>query len=282
MALLQPKHHTRPMNDYDRVAEIINYLDQHHLSQPSVGELASVAGLSESHLHRLFQRWAGTTPKAFLKCLTLEHSKSLLDQSVSVLDAAIDSGLSGPGRLHDLFVTMHSISPGEYKQLGAGLEVSVGTAESPFGICRIAWTERGIGHLEFIDDRAAHLSLPHCWSRSSIRQADAEAEILAAKIFKGDDLKREPLNILVRGTAFQLKVWKALLKIPEGQLSSYGNLAEKIGSSGASRAVGTACGANPIAYLIPCHRVIQQTGVVKGYRWGGARKKALLAYESSP
>lgn len=269
------------MNDYNRVAKVIQFLDQHHISQPSVAEMASVASLSESHLHKLFQRWAGTTPKAFLKCLTLEHAQCLLDQSIPVLDAAIDSGLSGPGRLHDLFVTMQAISPGEYKQRGAGVGVSVGVAESPFGFCRITWTERGICHLEFIDNRAAPLSLPQCWSRSSIRQADAEAEVIASRIFKSGDSKNERLNLLIHGTAFQLKVWRALLTIPEGRLFSYGNLAKEIGSPGASRAVGTACGANPIAYLIPCHRVIQQTGVVKGYRWGETRKKALLAYESA-
>ncbi len=273
-------YHTPFMNDYKRIEEVIRFLDQNHLSQPSVTEMASVAGLSESHLHRLFQRWAGTTPKAFLKCLTIEHAKRLLDQSLPVLDAALDSGLSGPGRLHDLFVTMNAVSPGEYKMKGSGIEVAFGTAESPFGTCHIASTNRGICHLEFSDDGGSTISLPDCWSRASLRRDDGEAERLAAKIFNSDKSLKEPLNLLVHGTNFQLMVWRALLKIPGGQLSSYGSLAGKIGSPGASRAVGTACGANPIAYLIPCHRVIQQTGVVKGYRWGETRKKALLAYES--
>ncbi len=269
------------MNDYKRIEEVIHFLDQHHLSQPSVAEMASVAGMSESHLHRLFQRWAGTTPKAFLQCLTIEHAKNLLEQSRPVLDTAIDSGLSGPGRLHDLFVTMNAISPGEYKAKGAGVEVAFGTSESPFGACHLAWTTRGICHLEFIDARDTPVSLPDCWSRASLRKDDPEAERLCTEIFNADKFPDAPLSLLVHGTDFQLKVWRALLKIPEGRLASYGGLAQEIKSPGASRAVGTACGANPIAYLIPCHRVIQQTGVVKGYRWGETRKKALLAYESS-
>ncbi|MDF1738832.1 MAG: methylated-DNA--[protein]-cysteine S-methyltransferase [Verrucomicrobiales bacterium] len=269
------------MNDYKRIEEVIRFLDQHHLSQPSVAQMAAVAGLSESRLHRLFQRWAGTTPKAFLKCLTIEHAKNLLDQSLPVLDAALDSGLSGPGRLHDLFVTMHALSPGEYKAKGEGVTVTFGSAESPFGLCHIASTKRGICHLEFSDKETTAISLPGCWSKASLRRDDASAKRLVTAIFKADKSASEPLNLLVHGTAFQLKVWRALLKIPEGQLSSYGRLAENIGAPGASRAVGTACGANPIAYLIPCHRVIQQTGVVKGYRWGETRKKALLVYESA-
>ncbi|MEC5126153.1 methylated-DNA--[protein]-cysteine S-methyltransferase [Verrucomicrobiales bacterium BCK34] len=269
------------MNDYKRIEEVIRFLDQHHLSQPSVAHMAAVAGLSESRLHRLFQRWAGTTPKAFLKCLTIEHAKKLLDQSLPILDTALDSGLSGPGRLHDLFVTMHAVSPGEYKAKGKGVAVTFGSAQSPFGLCHIASTERGICHLEFIDEEDSAISLPDCWSKASLKRDDAAAKRLMTAIFRADKSINEPLNLLVHGTAFQLKVWRALLRIPEGQLSSYGNLAGKIGSPGASRAVGTACGANPIAYLIPCHRVIQQTGVVKGYRWGETRKKALLVYESA-
>lgn len=268
------------MNDYDRIAKVIHYLDEHHLSQPTVAELATVADLSESHLHRLFQRWAGTTPKGFLKCLTIEHAKHLLEQSSSVLDAAFDAGLSGPGRLHDLFVTMNAISPGEYKAKGAGVEITFGTAESPFGICHLAWTDRGICHLEFVSETGDAVSLPENWSRASLRQDTSGARRLAARIFSPDKSPNEPLKLLVHGTDFQLKVWRALLRIPEGQLVSYGNLAETIGSPGASRAVGTACGANPIAYLIPCHRVIRQTGVIKGYRWGGTRKKAILAFET--
>ncbi len=281
MAHFARKHHIRLMNDYHRVEKIINYLDQNHLSQPSVAEMASLADLSESHLHRLFQRWAGITPKAFLKYLTIAHAKNLLDQSTSVLDAAIDSGLSGPGRLHDLFVTMNAISPGEYKTKGDGIDVTFGTAETPFGRCQIAWTKRGICHLAFVDDQETTISLPNWWSRAFLRQDDREAEQFSAQIFNSEKSLTEPLKLLVHGTGFQLKAWRALLRIPEGQLSSYGKLAETIGSPGASRAVGTACGANTIAYLIPCHRVIQQTGVVKGYRWGAARKKALLAYESA-
>ena len=285
VAVLPPPIHTPGMNkDYERIATIIDYLDQHHMHQPSVGKLASVVKLSESRLHLLFQRWAGITPKSFLKSLTIEHAKSILDQSASVLDAAIDSGLSGPGRLHDLFVTMTAISPGEYKTRGAGLEISVGSATSPFGTCVIGWTTRGICHLEFVDTAISEIllqeRLPDYLSNAEVHFENDLAAKHCEAIFGDPGSTPKPLKLLVHGTSFQLKVWQALLKIPSGQLLSYRDLAGKINSPNASRAVGTACGSNSIAFLIPCHRVIQQTGIVTGYRWGEHRKKALLAYET--
>lgn len=266
------------MDDYSRVARIIRYLDENRISQPSLAELASVAGLSESHLHRLFKRWAGITPKDFLQCLTAQHAKERLRASSSVLDAAIDVGLSGPGRLHDLMVTLEAVSPGEFKERGRGLVVSWGWADSPLGIASIAWTDRGICHLAFHEERSDDPpgSLLEDWANASLTRNDTEAASLQDQVFSP---RARSLKGLVRGTAFQVKVWRALIAIPEGSLVSYGQLAESIGSPGAARAVGSACGSNAIGYLIPCHRVIRETGIVTGYRWGDVRKRMLIARE---
>ncbi|MAS95716.1 MAG: 6-O-methylguanine DNA methyltransferase [Verrucomicrobiales bacterium] len=266
------------MDDYSRVARIIRYLDENRISQPSLAELASVAGLSESHLHRLFKRWAGVTPKDFLQCLTAEHAKERLRNSESVFDTAIDVGLSGPGRLHDLLVTLEAVSPGEFKERGRGLVVSWGWAESPLGIVSLAWTERGICHLAFHEEEGDSLpeSLAQEWANAEMLRNDKETKFLVEKIFSR---KATSLKALVRGTAFQVKVWRALLSIPEGSLVSYGQLAGAVGSPGAARAVGSACGNNAIGFLIPCHRVIRETGIVTGYRWGDVRKRALIARE---
>lgn len=271
------------MNDFARIAAVIRHLDDSHEAQPSLSELASVAGLGESHFHRLFRRWAGVTPKDFLQCLTLEHAKHRLSGAAGVLDAALDAGLSGPGRLHDLFVTLEAASPGEYKNGGRGMGITWGVAPSPFGTCSLGWSSRGICHLAFHDEGAISdvpTALGKAWPLADFRRSDREAGTRARAVFQHDAGAALPLKVLVRGSAFQLKVWKALLRIPEGSVSTYGRMAEALGSSGAARAVGTACGANPVAWLIPCHRVIRETGVVKGYRWGTDRKKAMLARES--
>jgi AraC family transcriptional regulator, regulatory protein of adaptative response / methylated-DNA-[protein]-cysteine methyltransferase len=272
------------MNDFDRIAAVIRHLDENHLEQPGLNELATAAGLSESHFHRLFQRWAGVTPKNFLQSLTVEHAKRRLRESASVLEAALDSGLSGPGRLHDLLVTMEAASPGEFKNGGQGMIIEWGFAESPFGPCSLGWNSRGICHLAFHESEgsaAAPTGLQENWSRAGLRQNDRQARRLAKTIFNRESKSGAPLKAFVRATPFQLKVWRALLQIPEGCVASYGGIAQAIGDPKSARAVGTACGSNSIAYLIPCHRVIRETGVVNGYRWGNTRKRALLAWEAT-
>ena len=272
------------MNDFERVAAVIRYLDEHHAEQPALAELASAAGLSESHFHRLFHRWAGVTPKDFLQSLTVEHAKRRLRESSSVLETALDLGLSGPGRLHDHFVTLEAASPGEFKSGGEGMEIEWGWAETPFGNCSLGWSARGICHLAFhetdpVSDAPAELA--ENWPSAPLQRSDPEARRRATLIFNSRRKLAGTLRAYVGGTPFQLKVWRALLRIPEGCVVNYRRLAEAVGDSDATRAVGSACGSNPIAYLIPCHRVIRETGVVKGYRWGDTRKRALLAWEST-
>jgi AraC family transcriptional regulator of adaptative response/methylated-DNA-[protein]-cysteine methyltransferase len=271
------------MNDYDRVAAVIRHLDEHHSGQPGLASLAAAAGLSESHFHRLFRRWAGITPKDFLQCLTAEHAKLRLRQSASVLDAALDSGLSGPGRLHDLLVTIEAASPGEFKNGGLGLRIEWGFAETPFGLCTLGWNPRGICHLAFHDASkisASPAALRDDWPHAELTRNDRAARRVAKNIFHPAN-PAASLKAFVRGTPFQLKVWRALLRIPDGCVTSYARIARAIGNPKSRRAVGSACGANPIAWLIPCHRVIRETGIIQGYRWGRTRKRALLASESA-
>jgi AraC family transcriptional regulator of adaptative response/methylated-DNA-[protein]-cysteine methyltransferase len=277
------------MNDYERIAQIIRYLDERRAEQPDLAALAARAGLSPFHLHRLFSAWAGVTPKDFLQCLTLAHARALLRAGESVLGAALETGLSGPGRLHDLCVNLEAASPGELKTGGAGWTIVCGFAESPFGECLVAQGPRGICHLSFVEnERAGLVELQKEWPRATLRRDDAVAEKLAARIFARDFTERArpetgaPLRAFVRGTPFQVLVWRALLEIQPGSLTSYGRLAAAVGKPAASRAVGAAVGKNPLAYLIPCHRVIRETGVLGGYHWGLARKRAMIAWESLP
>ena len=272
------------MNDYARVANVIRYLDENHAGQPALGDLAAASGLSESHFHRLFHRWAGVTPKDFLQCLTVEHAKRRLRESASVLEAALDVGLSGPGRLHDLLVTLEAASPGEYKQGGHGLSIEWGLAGSPFGWCSVGWNARGLCHLAFHETDADFVEprgLRESWPNAKFRRTDRQACRRAKAIFSFGTQSTASLKAFVRATPFQLKVWRALLRVPEGCVASYRSIARVLGDPKAARAVGTACGSNPIAYLIPCHRVIRETGVVQGYRWGDDRKRALLAWEAA-
>ena len=273
------------MNDYERIAQIIRYLDERRAEQPDLAALAAHAGLSPFHLLRLFSAWAGVTPKDFLQCLTLAHAQKLLREGESVLDAALESGLSGPGRLHDLCVNLEAASPGEWKSGGAGWMISVGFAESPFGKCLIAESPRGVCHLSFVEDEKSALAgLQNDWPQAKIKRDDSVASRLAAKIFAppSGTHSRPGLRAFVRGTPFQVRVWRALLQVPPGSLTSYGRLAATLGRPAAARAVGAAVGQNPLAYLIPCHRVIRETGVIGNYRWGPIRKRAMIAWESSP
>ena len=270
------------MNDYERIARVIRYLDEHHVDQPDLDALARLLKLSPAHFHRLFVSWAGVTPKDFLQYLTLSHAKSLLRQGESVLGASLRSGLSGPGRLHDLQVTLEAATPGEWKSGGVGLQITYGFAATPFGTCLIAESPRGICFLAFCDGskEGALDDLKDEWPDATLKRDDTSAARIASRIFTASRATSN-LRLLVRGTEFQLKVWRALLQIPEGTLTSYGKLAEAVGTPGAARAVGTAVGSNPISFLIPCHRVIRETGVMGGYRWGLTRKRSIIAWESS-
>lgn len=275
------------MNDYERVASVIRFLDRHHTDQPDLAALSTAAGLSPFHFHRLFSTWAGVTPKDFLQCLTLEHVKKLLRDGDNVFDVALNAGLSGPGRLHDLCVTIEAASPGEMKNGGAGVEINFGFSETPFGEALIAETKRGLCHLSFVDvggrDRVRNL-LKSDWPNANFARNDQRAAELAAEIFARPSQSQAPprLRAFVRGTAFQLNVWRALLKIPSGSLTTYGRLSAGINQPGAARAVGTAVGANPISFVIPCHRVIRETGALGNYGGGPTRKKVMLGWELSP
>lgn len=269
--------------DYRRIEQAILYLENHTQSQPELGEIAGAVGLSEYHFQRIFSRWAGISPKRFLQFLTKESAKELLAQSENLLDATYGVGLSSLGRLHDLFVTTEAVTPGEYKSGGAGLTIRYGLHDSPFGKVVIGLTERGICHLGFVQagEGEALDRLAADWPEARMIEDYRATAPLVEPMF---DLTRRgyaPLRLYLRGTNFQLKVWEALLRIPPGAVTSYEALAAQVGSPGASQAVGTALGRNPVAVLIPCHRVIRKLGEFGKYRYGAARKKALLAWESS-
>ena len=274
------------VNDYERIARVIRFLDEHHTEQPTLETLAEQAGLSSFHFHRLFASWAGVTPKDFIQCLTFSHARDLLRRGESVMNVALDAGLSGPGRLHDLCVNLEAASPGEIKSNGANLLITAGFTDTPFGNCLIGETPRGICHLSFIEIKsreAATAELRRDWPNARVRWDDSAAARLAAIAFKpqGDEGKPQSLRAFVRGTAFQLRVWRALLQVPAGAVTSYSRLAETIDHPQAARAVGSAVGQNRLAFLIPCHRVIRETGVLGNYRWGETRKRAMLLWESS-
>ena len=273
---------TMPPPDYPRIETAIRYLADHVDEQPSLSAVASEVGLSPFHLQRVFKRWAGISPKRLLQLLTVEHAKELLDESSNVLDAAYETGLTGPARLHDHFVALEAVTPGEYKRGGVGLEILYGVHDSPFGEMFLAQTARGICRLTFPakGEAAERDWLAQRWPGAEIRRDPRTTAATARRVF---DLapKDEPLRLLVQGTNFQTAVWRALLEIPEGAVSTYSRIAEAIGRPRAVRAVGNAVGANPISYLIPCHRVLREVGALGGYRWGPERKQAILAWESA-
>jgi AraC family transcriptional regulator, regulatory protein of adaptative response / methylated-DNA-[protein]-cysteine methyltransferase len=277
------------VNDYERVARIIKYLDEHHVQQPDLAALAERLDLSPFHFHRLFSKWTGVTPKDFLQCLTLSHAKELLRRGERVLEAALASGLSGPGRLHDLCINLEAASPGELKSRGAGCDIHYGFAPTPFGDWLAAKNRRGICHIFFVERGKASSALDALrneWPEARLMRNDATAAELSTLVFSrlvGRDSVEPPrtLNAFVRGTPFQLRVWRALLQVPPGSLISYGSLAAAIGRPKAARAVGSAVADNSLAVLIPCHRVIRETGVVGQYRWGPTRKRLLVAWESA-
>lgn len=268
--------------DAERVSKAIHYLDEHYREQPTLDEIADAVGLSPFHFQRLFKRWAGVTPKRFLQYLTIEHAKAALAEGQSTLEASWDAGLSGSGRLHDLFVSVEAVTPGEFKQRGSGLTVRYGIAESPFGNALIALTDRGICGLTFTDSSAGGAAaddLRQRWSGATIRRDRDGVREAADQIFDAGGKRRVTLEL--KGTNFQIKVWEALLRIPQGALASYGDVARSIGRPGAQRAVGSAVGHNPIAFLIPCHRVIKSTGAFGNYAAGAVRKKAIIGWEAA-
>ena len=266
--------------DYHRIEQAILYLENHYKEQPSLEEVAANIGLSEYHFQRIFTRWAGVSPKRFLQFLTKEGAKDLLNRSENLLDTTHQVGLSSLGRLHDLFVTTEAVSPGEYKSRGEGVTIRYGLHASPFGKCLVAVTERGICHLGFIQTSEGDAidNLVADWKNARMIEDHRSTAPLIEPIF--DVTGRGKLHLHLRGTNFQLKVWEALLQIPTGAVTTYEGIAERIGQPTASRAVGTAVGHNPIAVLIPCHRVINKVGRFGNYRYGTPRKMALLAYES--
>ena len=274
-------------SEYARMGMVLDKLADEFPNQPSLAELAAHVGLSEPYFQRMFMRWVGVSPKKFLQHLTLEEAKRRLRESASVLDAAYDSGLSGPGRLHDLFVTFEAMTPGEYKARGEGLTVRYGFHDSPFGECLLMATERGICGLGFVagDAREAPLAkLARGWERARLLRDDAATQAFMPRIFAepGNSIPRDapPIRLFLRGSRFQLKVWQALLEIPPGGLTTYQDIARRIGlPAGAARAVGNANGANPVSWLIPCHRVIRKTGELGGYGWGIGRKLAMIGWE---
>lgn len=267
--------------DYLRIEKAIQYLEKHYKDQPSLEEIASSIGLSEFHFQRLFTHWAGVSPKRFLQFLTKEGAKELLNQSENLLDTTLGIGLSSLGRLHDLFVTTEAVTPGEYKSRGAGVTIRYGVHPTPFGKCLIGVTDRGICHLSFVQTSEGEAidTLVADWREAKMVEDYPTTAPLVAPIFILNEREDSPLHLHLRGTNFQLKVWEALLNIPVGQVTTYEHIAARIGDPHATRAVGTAVGHNPIAVLIPCHRVIRKIGEFGQYRYGTARKMALLGLE---
>jgi AraC family transcriptional regulator, regulatory protein of adaptative response / methylated-DNA-[protein]-cysteine methyltransferase len=266
--------------DARRMAEAIAYLARNYRSQPSLDEAARVVGLSPFHFQRLFTRWVGVSPKKFVAYLTLEHAKRLLEDSTNVLEAAYDAGLSGPGRLHDLAVTIEALTPGELRERGRGLDISYGFHTSPFGEALVMQTARGVCGLAFADHGREGVALDDMmarWPAAHFVEDQKTARGRVEQIFG----REGKVPLVLNGTPWQVKVWEALLRIPGGKTATYEDIAAGISAPSAMRAVGTAVGRNPISWLIPCHRVLKKTGVLGGYHWGPERKRAMLAYEGA-
>lgn len=270
---------TRP-DDMKRMADAIAFLTARYQNQPSLEKAAAAVGLSPFHFQRLFTRHVGVSPKAFIGHLTLDHAKRELAQGSSVLAAALEAGLSGPSRLHDLCLKVEAMTPGEYARGGAGLTIDYGFGYSPFGLAIVMATEKGVCGLGFGDDEEAMLAdLSARWPKANYRRDTARAEKLIQHIFAGGSRDIVPLHLM--GTPFQIKVWEALLAIPGGTFTTYGTIAEGLKNPSACRAVGAAVGRNPISWLIPCHRVLGSSGALTGYHWGVERKRAMLAVEAA-
>jgi len=272
------------LRDYDSVRRAIAFISEHWRSQPTIEAMADAAGVTPDELHHLFRRWASLTPKAFMQALTLDHAKNLLRDSASVLDAALDSGLSGPGRLHDLFVTHEAMSPGEWKNGGTGLILRYGFHPSPFGTAIVIATNRGLAGLAFADpgeEQIAFADMKSRWPNATYVEDGDSTAALAQRIFDTRLWRQDqPLRVILIGTDFEVRVWETLLKIPMGKAVCYSDIACKINSPKASRAVGAAVGKNPVSFVVPCHRALGKDGKLTGYHWGVTRKQAMLGWEA--
>jgi AraC family transcriptional regulator, regulatory protein of adaptative response / methylated-DNA-[protein]-cysteine methyltransferase len=269
--------------DFARIARAIRFIDAHFRAQPRLAEIAASARLSEFHFNRLFRRWAGLTPKQYLAFVTGWAAKGALASQPSVLDAAYSVGLSGPGRLHDLIVTLDAVTPGELKAHGRGIAIRYGFSDTPFGRALIATTARGLCHLAFVEpgeEKTAVADLQETWRQAQLVRDDGEARDIAERIWNPAGRSTEPLRLAVAGTNFQLKVWQALLHLGSRGPTTYAALAETVGRAASARAVGNAVGANPVGWLIPCHNVLRKDGALGGYHWGEDRKRAMLAWNS--
>ena len=271
------------MSDYIRIEKAMAYMSEHVSSQPSLEDVAAHVHLSPFHFHRMFCKWAGTTPKRFLQALTLERSKRMLKEEGSLMDVSFSMGLSGGSRLYDHFVKLEAVTPGEYRNGGQGVTIQYGVNETPFGKIFVAMTPRGVCRIEFLGSRSADeilVDIGKDWPKASLAQNNNATNYVANVLFSRlKDGESNPLSLHVMGTNFQVAVWRALLRIPPGQLASYSQIANALGYPKASRAVGNAVGSNPVAMLIPCHRVIQKSGALGRYRWGSAKKEMLQAWE---
>ena len=267
---------------YQLIAEALHWLCQNQKEQPSLEELANHVGLNPQYLQRVFQEWAGVSPKQFLKYLTKAQAMERLRQGQTVFDSALSSGLSGPGRLHDLLISTQAMTPGEAKRKGLGVDVSYGYGSTPFGEALLAWTDRGVCFLGFSHEEGKAHTWEHFiqqWPDANLNENSSEAKDKLAQIFNVNEQKQ--LKVWLRGSPFQLRVWEALLELPTGIHCTYGQLASLSGHAGASRATGSAIGRNPVSWLIPCHRVINSLGTLGGYRWGTNTKQAMIGYEAA-
>jgi AraC family transcriptional regulator of adaptative response/methylated-DNA-[protein]-cysteine methyltransferase len=271
-------------HDYDLVKHTLAFISENWRDQPSLDTLADQAGLSPTHLQRLFTRWAGLSPKAFLQAVTLDHARGLLRDSASILDASYELGLSGPGRLHDLFVTHEGMSPGIYKAHGRGLNIQYGFHDCPFGRALILITNEGLAGLAFADhgkEKSALADMTSRWPEATYVENQQATASYAKRIFESERWKPDqPLRIVFIGSDFEIRVWETILRIPFGKASTYSDIASHIGKPKAARAVGTAVGKNPISFVVPCHRVLEKSGGLGGYHWGLTRKRAILGWEA--
>lgn len=272
------------MSDYARIADAIRFIASQVERQPTLDEIAAHVHLSPFHFQRLFSRWAGVTPKRYLQVLTMERAKVLLQESRPLLEVADTLGLSSGSRLYDHFVQLEAVTPGEYKQRGAGLVIDHGVHNTPFGQAFVALTPRGVCNFSFLDDQAPQAplaALAHNWPEAELREATSRTQGVIHTMFDGSKTPDRPISLHVSGTNFQISVWRALLQIPPAKVVSYAQVASAVGNPKAARAVGLAVGANPVALMIPCHRVIQQNGKLGGYHWGETRKQAIHAREAA-
>lgn len=270
------------MSDYQRIEKAISYISTHFREQPDLDEVAKQVHVSPFHFQRMFKEWAGVSPKKFLQYISVEHAKSLLREKRPLSDVSFETGLSGTGRLHDLFIQIEGMTPGEYKNGGELLRINYSFAETPFGHVIVASTAKGICHLAFADDETDALKeLKSRFPHAAYHQVVDTIQQNALFIFTQDWKDLSAIKLHLKGTAFQLKVWEALLQVPPGRLTTYSSLAASVGNEKASRAVGSAVGDNPVAFLIPCHRVIKSTGIIGQYHWGSTRKTAIIGWESA-